>query len=80
MIGYDFRVVFSLENGLVQHSVYNFFVGAVEVFAAVYPRDFRSQKNPLNRCRLVKRCQSFFEMTPMPIGSEVDFFRKTSFC
>jgi hypothetical protein len=40
LIGYDFHSVFSLENVLVQHSVYNFFVVAVEVFATVYPRDF----------------------------------------
>ena len=40
LIGYDFRSIFSLENVLVQHSVYNFFVDAVEVFAAVYPRNF----------------------------------------
>ena len=80
LIGYDFRSVFSLENVLVQHFVYNFFVAAVEVFAAVYPRDFRSRRNPLNHLRLRERCRNSFEMMQMPISSEIEFFHKTSSC
>jgi hypothetical protein len=78
LIGYDFRSIFSLENVLVQHSAYYSFVDAVEVFAAVYPRDFRSRRNPLNRLHLEERCRSSFEMTPMPIGFEI--FSMTSSC